>query len=135
MASTSRSGEDERNDEVHLWREGDSWVARDVETGVASQGKSRDEALEMLDEAVALHEAMQVAPSPTRTSKVRVSTQNQSQTNRENPTRSGSTPRSSVSRSTFTGREVADALTEMGYAPVDRTTACGRPGKRVQESV
>jgi len=26
-----------------------------------------------------------------------------------------------VSRSTFTGREVADALIEMGYAPVDRT--------------
>ncbi|MFB6141251.1 MAG: type II toxin-antitoxin system HicB family antitoxin [Halosimplex sp.] len=56
MASTSRSGEDERSDEVHLWREGDSWIAKDVETGVASQGDPRGEALETLDEAVALHE-------------------------------------------------------------------------------
>lgn len=31
------------------------WVAKDEETGVASQGKSREEALEMLDEAVALY--------------------------------------------------------------------------------
>jgi len=30
-------------------------VARDVETGVASQGKTRQAALENLDEAVALH--------------------------------------------------------------------------------
>lgn len=31
------------------------WVAKDEETGVASQGQTRREALEMLDEAVALH--------------------------------------------------------------------------------
>lgn len=31
------------------------WVARDEDTGVASQGETREEALEMLDEAVALH--------------------------------------------------------------------------------
>ncbi|WP_317175692.1 type II toxin-antitoxin system HicB family antitoxin [Halomontanus rarus] len=30
-------------------------VAKDEETGVANQGKTRTEALEMLDEAVALH--------------------------------------------------------------------------------
>ncbi|WP_415379338.1 type II toxin-antitoxin system HicB family antitoxin [Halosimplex sp. TS25] len=56
MASTTQPGGDERSDEVHLWREGDVWIAKDVETGVASQGDSRGEALEMLDEAVALHE-------------------------------------------------------------------------------
>jgi predicted RNase H-like HicB family nuclease len=56
MAKASRPDEGERSDEVHLWREGDAWIAKDVGTGVASQGDSRAEALEMLDEAVALHE-------------------------------------------------------------------------------
>ncbi|MEZ3163858.1 type II toxin-antitoxin system HicB family antitoxin [Halorubrum sp. RMP-47] len=31
------------------------WVARDEETGVASQGEKRQDALDNLDEAVALH--------------------------------------------------------------------------------
>ena len=31
------------------------WVARDEETGVASQGETRQDALDNLDEAVALH--------------------------------------------------------------------------------
>lgn len=31
------------------------WVARDTETGVVSQGRTRTEALENLDEAVALY--------------------------------------------------------------------------------
>jgi len=49
-----------RNDGVHdgdirLWREEDSWIAKDVETGVTTQGPSRGAALENLDEAVALH--------------------------------------------------------------------------------
>jgi predicted RNase H-like HicB family nuclease len=56
MASSTRSGDGSRADEVHLWREGETWIARDVETGVASQGASREEALAMLDEAVALHQ-------------------------------------------------------------------------------
>lgn len=49
MSSTTR--------DIRLTHEEDSdwWVALDVETGVASQGKSRQEALENLDEAVALH--------------------------------------------------------------------------------
>jgi predicted RNase H-like HicB family nuclease len=34
---------------------GEWWVARDEDTGVASQGKMRQAALKMLDEAVALH--------------------------------------------------------------------------------
>ncbi|WP_396891011.1 type II toxin-antitoxin system HicB family antitoxin [Natronomonas sp.] len=31
------------------------WVARDVETGVSSQGETRQDALDNLDEAVSLH--------------------------------------------------------------------------------
>ncbi|MHB9288676.1 type II toxin-antitoxin system HicB family antitoxin [Halobacteriales archaeon Cl-PHB] len=56
MASTTgdEDGADVRR-EIHLTQEGEWWVAKDVETGVASQGESREEALEMLDEAVALH--------------------------------------------------------------------------------
>lgn len=40
---------------ITLTNEGEWWVATDTETGVASQGKTREEALENLDEAVALH--------------------------------------------------------------------------------
>lgn len=36
--------------------EGDLWVATHVETGVASQGKSPNEAVAMAREAVALHQ-------------------------------------------------------------------------------
>ncbi|MDS0260787.1 type II toxin-antitoxin system HicB family antitoxin [Haloarcula sp. S1CR25-12] len=53
MASSTRDSESE--DEIRLWREGDGWVITDVETGVTTQGDTREEALEMLDEAVALH--------------------------------------------------------------------------------
>jgi predicted RNase H-like HicB family nuclease len=55
MASSTRSGDDAIEQEIHLTKEDDWWVAKDVETGVASQGKTRQEALKMLDEAVALH--------------------------------------------------------------------------------
>ncbi|RAW46215.1 type II toxin-antitoxin system HicB family antitoxin [Halorubrum sp. 48-1-W] len=42
--------------EIHLIEEEEGlWSAIDEETGVASCGKTREEALEMLDEAVALH--------------------------------------------------------------------------------
>jgi predicted RNase H-like HicB family nuclease len=41
--------------EIRLTRENDWWVAEDLDTGVASQGKTREAALENLDEAVALH--------------------------------------------------------------------------------
>lgn len=40
---------------ILLTAEDGGWVATDTETGVASQGETREEALEMLDEAVALH--------------------------------------------------------------------------------
>jgi predicted RNase H-like HicB family nuclease len=38
---------------ITLTDEGEWWVARDTETGVTSQGRTRHEALENLDEAVA----------------------------------------------------------------------------------
>jgi len=40
---------------ITLTDEGEWWVAKDVETGVASQGTTREAALENLDEAVALY--------------------------------------------------------------------------------
>lgn len=51
MSSTAR--------DIRLTRKegSDYWVARDERTGVASQGKTREEALENLDEAIALHES------------------------------------------------------------------------------
>lgn len=41
--------------EYQLIKEGDWWVARDIETGIASQGVSPHHALEMLQEALQLY--------------------------------------------------------------------------------
>ncbi|WIV68874.1 type II toxin-antitoxin system HicB family antitoxin [Natrialbaceae archaeon AArc-T1-2] len=54
MASSVNGG-NAHEDEIHLWREGDWWIAKDIDTGVTTQGQSRRAALENLDEAVALH--------------------------------------------------------------------------------
>jgi predicted RNase H-like HicB family nuclease len=64
MASSTREGEPEHEDEIRMWREGDSWVITDMETGVTTQGDTREEALEMLDEAVALHKG-EIGREPT----------------------------------------------------------------------
>ncbi|MFB6121463.1 MAG: type II toxin-antitoxin system HicB family antitoxin [Halobacteriaceae archaeon] len=55
MASSTTDGAD-HTDEIRLWREDDWWIAQDVDTGVTTQGESRTDALDNLDEAVALHE-------------------------------------------------------------------------------
>lgn len=55
MASSSGDGNLEHEDEIRMWREGDWWVITDIETGVTTQGQTREEALKMLDEAVALY--------------------------------------------------------------------------------
>ena len=55
MASSASNG-DAHDGEIRLWREGGWWIAKDVETGVTTQGSSRAAALENLDEAVALHD-------------------------------------------------------------------------------
>jgi predicted RNase H-like HicB family nuclease len=55
MASSTRDG-DAHEGEIRLWEEDDWWVAKDVETGVTTQGQSREAALENLDDAVALHQ-------------------------------------------------------------------------------
>ena len=57
MASSTADGDDddEPAQEIRLVHSGELWVATDVETGVASQGETREAALENLDEAVALH--------------------------------------------------------------------------------
>lgn len=54
MASSASDG-DVQDSEIRLWREDDQWIATDLETGVTSQGSSRDVALENLDKALALH--------------------------------------------------------------------------------
>ncbi len=55
MASSTRNGDPDHEDEIRMWREDDHWIITDVETGVTTQGETREEALEMLDEAVALY--------------------------------------------------------------------------------
>ena len=53
MASSTRDREP-HDGEIRLWRDDDWWVAKDVETGVTTQGASREDALANLDEAVVL---------------------------------------------------------------------------------
>ena len=65
MATSTRE-RDDHEDEIRLWREEEWWVAKDVETGVTTQGPSRDAALESLDEAVALHRG-EIGHEPTDT--------------------------------------------------------------------
>ncbi|MFB6175996.1 MAG: type II toxin-antitoxin system HicB family antitoxin [Halobaculum sp.] len=54
MASSTADG-DGPEQEIRLVDTDGVWVATDVETGVASQGSTREAALANLDEAVALH--------------------------------------------------------------------------------
>jgi predicted RNase H-like HicB family nuclease len=56
MASSSESEDAPPEQEILLRKEEGIWVAKDVETGVATQGESRREALANLDEAMALGE-------------------------------------------------------------------------------
>lgn len=65
MASPIRDG-DIHDGEIRLWQEDDWWVARDVETGVTTQGESREAALENLDDAVALTMGNAVVRQPMR---------------------------------------------------------------------
>lgn len=48
---------------ITLTDEGEWWVAKDTETGVTSQGRTRREALDNLDEAVAGYEGEGEAPT------------------------------------------------------------------------
>lgn len=64
MARSSRTEDSPSEQEIHLRQDGASWVAEDVETGVVSQGESREAALENLDEAVALHKG-EIGREPT----------------------------------------------------------------------
>ncbi|WEL21101.1 type II toxin-antitoxin system HicB family antitoxin [Halorhabdus sp. BNX81] len=63
MASSTVDN-DPHDDEIHLWREDDWWIAKDIETDVTTQGRSREAALSNLDEAVAL-QADEVGHEPT----------------------------------------------------------------------
>lgn len=63
MASSTEDGS-LYDGEIHLWREESWWIAKDVETGVTTQGESREAALANLDEAVALHNG-EIGREPT----------------------------------------------------------------------
>jgi len=64
MASSSADGDDDAPEqEIRLVSDGEWWVATDVETGVTSQGETREAALENLDEAVALYRERSANPS------------------------------------------------------------------------
>lgn len=47
---------------LELAEDGEVWVVRDEDTGVATQGETREEALANLDDAVALHKGKSGEP-------------------------------------------------------------------------
>ena len=55
MVASSTRNENPREGEIRLWRDGEWWIAEDLDTGVTTQGRSQHAALDNLDEAVALH--------------------------------------------------------------------------------
>ena len=55
MASSTRDSGVHQG-EIRLWQENSWWIAKDVDTGVMTQGESRTAALENLDDAVALYD-------------------------------------------------------------------------------
>ena len=55
MASSTQDG-DNHQGEIRLWQEEGWWIAKDVETGITTQGESRGIALENLGDAVAVHD-------------------------------------------------------------------------------
>jgi len=55
MASSTRDPNNDHEDEIRMWREDDWWVITDVETGVTTQGETKEHAIEMLEDALALH--------------------------------------------------------------------------------
>lgn len=63
MASSRREGDAPAVD-IRLWREDVAWIAKDLETGVTTQGETRTGALKNLDEAVALFHG-EVGREPT----------------------------------------------------------------------
>ena len=65
MTGSTRENAPDLEDEIRMWREDGIWVITDVETGVTTRGDTREEAFEMLDEAVALHNG-DAGREPTR---------------------------------------------------------------------
>ena len=57
MSTETSTNDDARSGRIITLTQADDgwWVARDEATGVASQGETRQDALDNLDEAVALH--------------------------------------------------------------------------------
>lgn len=51
MASSTRNG-DANEGEIRLWQEDGWWIAKDVDTGVTTQGATREAALDNLDDAI-----------------------------------------------------------------------------------
>jgi predicted RNase H-like HicB family nuclease len=63
MASSTEDGS-LYDGEIRLWRDEGWWIAKDVDTGVTTQGQSREVALANLDEAVALYDG-EIGREPT----------------------------------------------------------------------
>lgn len=54
----------EADDHITLTRDGDEWVAVDEDTGAEGRGRTREEALEHLDAAVARHDGVAIVKTP-----------------------------------------------------------------------
>jgi hypothetical protein len=72
LLPNAKDGGEKRTCSASVWREGEWYVAQCLEVDVASRGKSEDEALENLREAIALYFGPTGAPQ-LRTLEVEVS--------------------------------------------------------------
>lgn len=59
------SDTDDDADRITLTREADGWVAVDENTGAEGHGRTREQALEHLDAAVASHEGVAIVKTPS----------------------------------------------------------------------
>jgi predicted RNA binding protein YcfA (HicA-like mRNA interferase family) len=112
MASTAR---DNRKDGVEFIHEDDGRVtAKDIETGVASFGDDRAEALRMLADALDAYHGKGVPVDESDLAAELGLGENELGSEGRRGT-------SNVGRTTFTGREVAKVLMKFGYEPKSRT--------------
>jgi uncharacterized protein (DUF433 family) len=54
----------DKTDRITLTRDGDEWVAVDENTGAEGHGRTREQALEHLDAAVARHDGVAIVKTP-----------------------------------------------------------------------
>lgn len=117
MASPTHDG-DSREDEIWMWREEDWCVITGIETGATTQGATRKETLEIVDDVVAAHtDETGHEPTGKKLHEPRIDPDSNTTGNNEIPELI-----QQVARRTFSGKKVLKALANVGNFEWSRTT-------------